>query len=187
MPDYMLMKNLRRHHEETYYHSLRVSHLAFQLACHAGTDLGTRLAAVRAGLLHDIGKLHVPESILAKPGRLSADEYDRVKGHVNSGAVMLKELGCDSLIVDAVLGHHEREDGSGYPAGTRRNGVLAQIVAVCDVYDAMSEPRDYKPSMGNKKVLDRMLRGELGALRMDFVELLYGVVCEPIASKRKYR
>jgi putative nucleotidyltransferase with HDIG domain len=181
----MLMDKLRKHHAETYYHSLRVSQLCFQVASYAGMEYEVCLMAVRAGLLHDIGKLFVPSQILSKNGRLTKGEYEKVKSHVIDGVAELKGYQYKPTIIEAVLGHHEREDGSGYPNSIANISELARVVAVCDVFDAMTETRVYKSAQDKNIVLDKMIKGELGAFQMKFVGILKQVVSSnPIAQHR---
>ncbi len=170
------MDRLRKHHGGTFNHSLRVSQLCFQVASKAGMPVDTCTSAMRAGLLHDIGKLFIPASILSKPEALTPAEYDQVKQHVSQGAYLLKKMSYDAHIVDAVLNHHEREDGSGYPGGIKVVSPFARLVAVCDVFDAMTEDREYKSALEKDYVLGLMMEGCVGALFMPYVHILYEVV-----------
>ena len=99
-----------------------------------------------AGLLHDAGKLLVPPRILNKPGRLTDEEFDIAKMHAESGYEILKGEGIDERIKQAALDHHERFDGSGYPAGKAGNEIdmISGIVGIADVYDAMTSNRIYR-------------------------------------------
>lgn len=172
----MILEKLRRHHSETYYHSLRVSQLCFQVAHYSGMELNICLNALRAGLLHDVGKIQVPNNILSKQGRLTEEEYVFVQKHVEFGICMLKQHGCDQEILDAVERHHEREDGQGYPYRIKPNDSLSKIVAVCDVFDAMTERRSYKESLPKAYVLEQMEIGKLGAFQQNYVEALRYIV-----------
>ncbi|MDE7300067.1 MAG: HD-GYP domain-containing protein [Lachnospiraceae bacterium] len=98
------------------------------------------------GLLHDAGKLLVPPRILNKPGKLTDEEYDIAKMHAESGYELLKNANIDERIKQAVLDHHERYDGSGYPAGKSGSEIdmFSTIVAIADVYDAMTSRRIYR-------------------------------------------
>jgi HD-GYP domain-containing protein (c-di-GMP phosphodiesterase class II) len=88
MLDYMILDKLRNHHAESYYHSLRVSQLCFQVANNVGMDLNQCISAVRAGLLHVVGKLRIPAHILSKSGPLSHSENEFVQKHVELGVVV---------------------------------------------------------------------------------------------------
>lgn len=176
MLDYMILVKLRNHHADSYYHSLRVSLLCFQVANNVGMDLNQCLTAVRAGMLHDVGKLRIPAHILSKSGPLSHSEYEFIQKHVEFGIRMLKKLGYRQDILDAVEGHHEREDGRGYPKRVIPKDRLTKIIAVCDVFDAMTEQRSYKESMPKEYVLEQMEMGKLGAFQHEFVEALRYIV-----------
>lgn len=124
----------------------------------------------QACLLHDIGKSGIPESILLKPGKLTREEFDEVKKHTVLGAETLREAfpqlpkgSIFQMAVDIALSHHERWDGKGYPNGLKGDEIplSAQIVAICDVYDAMRNVRPYKPALShNESMLE--LRRECG-------------------------
>ncbi len=109
-----------------------------------------RLFRLGMGLiLHDIGKLAVPESILHKPGRLSEEEYEIVKGHPKAGAKLVRDTGVwDPLVQASVLRHHERWDGSGYPDGKSGTEIheMARIAAVADTFDAITSERVFAPA-----------------------------------------
>ncbi len=128
-------------------HTRRVALRAVQI----GDELGLAPERLRdlalGGLLHDIGKLSVPDEILKKPGALTEDEFAEVKRHVVSGVALLHELGGFSAMVHQLVGnHHERLDGSGYPDGARAWALSldVRILAVCDVYDALISTRVYR-------------------------------------------
>lgn len=111
-----------------------------------------------AGLLHDIGKLLTPEEILTKPGKLTSDEYNIMKNHVNLGYEQLKEQDLDIRIKEACLLHHENCDGSGYPFHLTGNKIppVAKIISIADVYDAMTAARVYRGSICPFRVIDVM-------------------------------
>lgn len=102
-----------------------------------------------AGLLHDIGKIGVPEHILLKPGRLSAEEYETIKSHPLRGSEILQPLPDLVPIIEAVRGHHERYDGTGYPDCLVGEDIplYARILCVCDAWDAMTTDRPYRKGM----------------------------------------
>jgi putative nucleotidyltransferase with HDIG domain len=100
--------------------------------------------------LHDIGKINVPEEILNKPGRLTNEEYDIIKKHPTDGAEMLKDTNYTELM-PIIEQHHERLNGSGYPHGLKGDEIVieAQIIAVADTFDAMTEDRAYRRALAN--------------------------------------
>jgi putative nucleotidyltransferase with HDIG domain len=146
-------------------HTRRVAALAVEI----GEQLGlspTRLRSLAiGGLLHDIGKLSVPASILQKPGPLDDDEYAAIKVHPERGRELLSELGgFDESVKRLVLDHHERLDGTGYPRGIRGSDLdlPTRILAVCDVYDALVSTRVYRPAWTRDQALE-LLRSEADA------------------------
>jgi len=124
----------------------------------------------QACLLHDIGKSSIPESILLKPGKLTREEFDEVKKHTTNGSETLMQAvpqlpksNMVQMAMDIVLSHHERWDGKGYPNGLKGDEIplSAQIVAICDVYDALRSVRPYKPALTHE-VSMMELRRECG-------------------------
>jgi putative nucleotidyltransferase with HDIG domain len=114
-----------------------------------------------AGLLHDIGKTRIDKKILNKPGRLSANEYELMKQHAETGAELVGKMeGVSPQIVDAVLGHHIKFNRKGYPewAKDRLFGVMTDIIAVADCYDAMTTLRTYNAPMPPKVAIDAILK-----------------------------
>jgi len=135
------------------------------LACAIGSELGcseTEVSVLRIGAcLHDIGKLHIPLEVLTSPAPLSPLEYDVLKQHAHAGRAVVGCVGFDRGVDDAVLQHHERLDGSGYPDGLRGTAIAfeARIVAVADVVEAMSSPRPYRAALGVPAALREIERG----------------------------
>ncbi len=128
----------------TQRHSERVADLAAQLAAIAGWD-HNRIAQLRdAALVHDVGKIGIPDQILLKPGKLTASEYEQVKAHAALGAQMLLDL-LNPEQVDWIRHHHERYDGNGYPDRIAGTGIAegARLLAVADAWDAMTVARPY--------------------------------------------
>ncbi|HEY5501970.1 MAG TPA: HD domain-containing phosphohydrolase [Candidatus Anoxymicrobiaceae bacterium] len=114
-----------------------------------------------AGTLHDIGKIAVPAEILTKPSKLLEMEFGLVKTHPQVGYQILKGIEFPWPVAEAVLQHHERLDGSGYPRGLSANEIIseARILAVADVVEAMASHRPYRPAFGIDMALDEILRG----------------------------
>jgi putative nucleotidyltransferase with HDIG domain len=158
-----LMVSLAEKDEYTEEHTRRVALRAVQV----GEELGlspSRLRELATGaIVHDIGKLAVPDAILKKPDKLSADEFDVVKRHSEKGYRTLKELGFRQSVRRLVLDHHERLDGSGYPRGLSGPSITldARILAVCDVYDALISTRVYRHAFTHDQAI-RVLRDEAG-------------------------
>lgn len=140
-----IVKQVEQKDRYTFMHSNRVAEYAVKIAKRLGvnTDLLNRLT--ESAYLHDIGKVHIPEEILNKPGKLTKQEFDIIKKHPEDGAKMLEDTIYESLI-SIILQHHERLDGSGYPHGLKDEEILleAKIIAVSDTFDAMTEDRAYR-------------------------------------------
>lgn len=116
-----------------------------------------------AGLLHDIGKIGIEESVLNKPGRLTPEEYEKVKSHVELSIGIIRHLPSLDYVIPAVIGHHERYDGKGYPRGIKGEEIplMARILCVADSFDAMVTVRSYKPGIEVEDAL-RNLEEESG-------------------------
>jgi putative nucleotidyltransferase with HDIG domain len=134
-----------------------------QLSVEVGRLLGLSDADVsdlrRAATLHDAGKVGVPDAILNKPGRLDDDEFEVIKTHPTVGAQILRSWGVDEKIVAIVAQHHERVDGSGYPAGMRGHeiSIEARIIHATDAYMAMTENRPYRRALPADVALAELL------------------------------
>lgn len=115
-----------------------------------------------AGLLHDLGKVFIPVEILVKPGQLTQDELNAVKNHPRTGYEVLKNIAFPWPIADVVLQHHERMDGSGYPAGLKGDDIRieARIIGVADVVEAMVHPRSYRPALDLDNALREIAKGK---------------------------
>jgi len=142
-------------------HEKRVAQIAIAIGKEFDFD-AQRLEGLRvAGYLHDVGKITIPSEILAKPGKLSAIEYQLIKGHAQASYDILKDVEFPWPVAQVVLQHHERMDGSGYPQGLKGQTILleARIMAVADTVEAMSSHRPYRPGLGIDKALAEIERG----------------------------
>ena len=141
-------------------HSQRVALLTAQLAEAAGLDEDQVDRARIAGLVHDIGKIGVPESVLLKQGRLTDAEFDWIRRHPEIGARILRDIPQMEDVLGGVLHHHERWDGSGYPNGISSEEIplVARMIALADTFDAMSSTRTYRPAMTHEDVLEEIRR-----------------------------
>ncbi|MBU2098281.1 MAG: HD-GYP domain-containing protein, partial [Gammaproteobacteria bacterium] len=139
-------------------HSRRVGELSAAIASELGYDKDSQEGLRIAGLLHDIGKVGVPGEILTKPTRLTDGEFHLVKEHVDFGYQTLKDIDFPWPVADIVHQHHERMNGSGYPAGLRGDDIMmqARIVAVADVIESMASHRPYRPSRGIYMALEEI-------------------------------
>jgi len=139
-------------------HQRRVTKLACALAEKLNLTEDEIEGVRMAGDLHDIGKIYVPAEILSKPTKLSAAEYDIIKTHPRVGYDILRTVDFPWPIADIVLQHHERMDGSGYPAGLKGKDILleARILAVADVIEAMASHRPYRPALSIEAAVDEI-------------------------------
>lgn len=136
-----------------------------------------------ASMMHDIGKIAIPDSILNKPGRLTAEEYETMKTHSLKGAEMIERMPnvsenpVFSYAYDICRHHHERWDGSGYPDHLKgeENSIWAQIVALADVYDALVSKRCYKQPFEKKKAVEMICNGECGMFNPSLIEAFLAI------------
>jgi len=159
-----LTQRLHAKDESTEEHTRRVALRAVQVGEELGLAPGRLRALAIGGLLHDIGKLSVPERILKKPGALDDEEFAVVKRHPEWGLKLLRELGgFTSAVHELVHDHHERLDGKGYPRGLECSDLSldTRILTVCDVYDALVSPRVYRPAWSHEAAIG-LLRDETG-------------------------
>jgi putative two-component system response regulator len=146
-------------------HCQRLAVLAVGLGTRLGLSAGELAALERGGVLHDIGKIAIPDAILLKPSRLTPAEFERMKEHAAIGDHLCSELRLLRDVRPIVRHHHERLDGSGYPDALKggRVPLLAQIMSVVDVYDALTTARPYKvaqtPELAFEELLDEARRG----------------------------
>lgn len=150
-PNAMLwLTHMKQRDEYTSNHCMNVCILAVTFGCALGLEKKQLHSLGMGALLHDLGKMKIPLEILNKPGRLTTEEYELIKTHSREGYEMLKSKGgVSNEILEIVLSHHERIDGSGYPAGKPGElvSLLSQITSVVDVYDAITSNRCYHDGM----------------------------------------
>ncbi|WP_407268791.1 HD-GYP domain-containing protein [Radiobacillus sp. PE A8.2] len=148
----------------TLHHSENVAKYALQIAVRL--KLSKELCnIIRIGsLLHDIGKIGIPENILTKPDKLTTEEYDKVKTHPEIGYEIIKHVATfkGNGVLDIVLYHHEKYDGTGYPRGLKGNSIplVARIVAIADSFDAMTSHRIYRSNLDVKYGLDEIRKNK---------------------------
>ncbi|TCV88989.1 HD-GYP domain-containing protein [Sulfurirhabdus autotrophica] len=153
------LARLKTKDDYTYLHSVAVCALMIALGKHMGIEGDTLKSLGMAGLLHDVGKMAIPDDVLNKPGRLTDQEFDVVKTHPVRGWEVLKaSYGVDEIALEVCLHHHEKVDGSGYPDKLSGNDLLlfARMGAVCDVYDAITSNRCYKAGWAPAEALRKM-------------------------------
>ena len=142
-------------------HSDEVTRAALEIAEEVGMSEDSKRVLRMAGLLHDVGKIGVPDPILRKPGHLTADEYEIVKQHATLGVGIIQGLPHNDDVRSAVGSHHERWDGLGYPRGAsgRDIPVLGRVLAIADAYSAMTSDRPYRQALSHEEAIEELRAG----------------------------
>jgi len=179
-----LVVALEKRDSYTAGHQLRVSHLAYAIAKDMGLD-EDQLEGVRlAGMLHDIGKIYIPDAILNKLGRLTDEEFDIIKKHPGFAYDILKVIEFPWPLAQAVFQHHERMNGSGYPRGLAGEDILmeAKILAVADVVEAMASKRPYRPALGIDVALE-----EISGKRGKLYDMEVADTCRKLFTEKRFK
>jgi HD-GYP domain-containing protein (c-di-GMP phosphodiesterase class II) len=159
-------------------HQQRVAELARLVGENIGLadDLVERLYL--NGLLHDIGKISIPTSILTKPGELAEEEWALIRAHTKRGYNILKDANLPWPVADVALQHHERLDGSGYPNGITGDKLSLEvsILAVCDVVEAMSSHRPYRPARTTTDILKELKDGRGTKYNVSVVDVMLPMI-----------
>jgi len=158
---FSIARTIEARDEGTGEHCDRLSRMASRLGRRLELEPDQIVALKRGGYLHDIGKIGIPDAVLLKPGRLSAEEWPVMRRHVEIGVEICQPLRTLRNVLPIIRHHHERGDGSGYPDGLRGPEIplLARVFQVCDVYDALTSDRSYRPALPVPEALD-ILRKE---------------------------
>ena len=173
-----MLRALQQRDEESARHAAAVATYASDIARKAGLDEGACRSAHAAGLLHDLGRLSLSDVALRADGDLTEREWLAIQHHPEAGAEMLRHVGIDDEVAEAVAAHHERVDGRGYPRGLRGEAIplLARIVSVAEVYDTLTAETTYRPQMSSFQALTELRR--VGGTQLDgeLVEALAAVL-----------
>jgi diguanylate cyclase (GGDEF)-like protein/putative nucleotidyltransferase with HDIG domain len=159
-------------------HIQRVKEVAVRIGLKLGLE-GDDLRALETGaLLHDIGKLAIPEQILSKAGRLTDEEFEKIKAHPDMGAKILQPVPFPFPVMPIVRHHHERWDGKGYPSGLQGNAIPlgARILAVADVYDALTSDRSYRRGWSMEKTMEHIKANSGTHFDPDVVDAFFEIV-----------
>ena len=169
----------------THRHSDEVTEYALAIAAALGLSDETQRIVRVAGLLHDVGKIGVPGSILRKPGRLTSDDYEIMKQHTLLGELIIQEVPNLKEIRAAVVSHHERWDGSGYPRGLAGEAIplLGRIMSVADAYSAMISDRPYRSGLTTDVAVAELRAGAGTQFDPTLVELFVEAVSRQHASR----
>jgi len=143
-------------------HSQRVANYSVELAKRLGKTAEEQSDIYYAGLLHDVGKIRVPEEVINKPGKLTDEEFEQIKIHPVTGYHILKDIFEDKKIAIGAKFHHERYDGTGYPNGLMGENIpeIARIIGVADAYDAMASNRSYRSALSQEVVRSEIVKGK---------------------------
>lgn len=161
-------------------HSLRVANYSRELARRMGKSKRDQERIYRAALLHDIGKIRIPDEILSKPGKLTDEEYAYIKLHPVSGYHILKSFSRDQTMATAAKYHHERYDGKGYPGGLAGKNIPehARIIGVADAYDAMASNRSYRRALPQNVIRSELVAGRGTQFDPKIVEIMIQIMDE---------
>jgi putative nucleotidyltransferase with HDIG domain len=162
----------------TFRHSQNVAYYATELAKAAGMTPDVVEIVREAGLLHDIGKISITEDILNKTGKLSSDEYEIMKGHVESAVNIIHHLPSLDYVIPAVYSHHERYDGHGYPRRLAGDNIpiTGRILCIADSFDAITSNRTYKEAISVPEALDMMRAESAGQFDPRLVDIFIDLV-----------
>lgn len=180
------INDLKSFDEYTYHHSLSVAVLSIAIGRQMGFSTNQLNKLGMAAMMHDIGKTAVPQELIKKPGRLDKREYGLVQEHAKAGTgyLMGSSVG-DEKLWRAVLGHHEKMDGTGYPLGLKGNVIpmWSRIISVADVYDALTSARPYRMPMQPADALEYVMGGIGSSFDYDAVQaLMVKVDLYPVGS-----
>ena len=156
-----LAKTIDAKDKYTNGHSFRVSEYAVKLAGKLGWSDEELHGLERESLLHDIGKIGIPDAVLNKPGRLTDEEFEIIKGHTTIGQTILSNIEGMKSAADAAAYHHERYDGTGYPEGLKGEEipVHARIISIADAFDAMRSDRVYRKGLDDDTTRRELTNG----------------------------
>ncbi|MEW9697785.1 HD-GYP domain-containing protein [Paenibacillus sp. SI8] len=171
---FQLFEAVRAKDDYTHEHNIGVGVLSTLIGKWMNLSAKELTTLSLAATLHDVGKVKIPLEILNKPGKLTKEEYEEMKRHSLYGYQMLKDtVGVGSRVAAVALQHHEREDGRGYPYGLKSDKIdlYSKIVAVADIFHAMSSKRPYHEPMPFYEIIGQMRNGTFGELEPEIVSL----------------
>lgn len=170
-------------------HSQRVAKYAAEIAGRMGKDRDYQEKIYHAGLLHDIGKIHIPDAIINKPTRLTDEEFAYIKLHPVSGFYILRDIQGNDMIAQGAKWHHERIDGNGYPNGLVGKDIpeVARIIGVADAYDAMTSNRSYRQVMPQEKVRAEIAKGRGSQFDVEIADVMLQMMDEDTEYEMKHQ
>jgi diguanylate cyclase (GGDEF)-like protein/putative nucleotidyltransferase with HDIG domain len=184
---YALVSTVEAKDPYTYGHSRKVNTYAVALAEAVGLSPEDVSRVSTAALLHDIGKIGIPDRVLNKKSKLTKEDWEAIRSHPKLGATIVGNVPNLAPCVSTILHHHERWDGSGYPEGLKGEqiSVEARILAIADAFEAMSAARPYRSALCNEKVIRELRRGAGSQFDPELVEVFMGVVEAGLPDKVK--
>jgi diguanylate cyclase (GGDEF)-like protein/putative nucleotidyltransferase with HDIG domain len=184
---YALVSTVEAKDPYTYGHSKKVNTYAVALAEAIGLSPEEVSRVSTAALLHDIGKIGVPDKVLNKKGKLNKEDWEAIKSHPRLGATIVGNIPNLAACVSTILHHHERWDGSGYPEGLKGEqiSVEARILAIADAYEAMSAARPYRRALCGEKVLSELRRGAGCQFDPELVQVFIGIIESGLPEEAK--
>ncbi|WP_034446775.1 HD-GYP domain-containing protein [Butyrivibrio sp. AE2032] len=161
-------------------HSRRVAEYSKEIAKRYGYDEKNQDNIYMMGLLHDVGKIGVPDEVINKPGRLTDEEFAAIKKHPAIGAKILENIKGMPALASGARWHHERFDGRGYPEGIKGKEIpeQARIIAVADAYDAMTSNRSYRGALSQEKVREQIENGKESQFDPVFADIMIAMIDE---------
>ena len=168
-------------------HSTRVAEYSREIARRYGYTTKQQEEIYMMGLLHDVGKIGIPDAVINKPGELTPEEYETIKAHTRVGARILRKIEEMPKLVEGARWHHERYDGKGYPDGLTGESIPeeARIIAVADAYDAMSSHRSYRDILPQEKVRSEIERGRGDQFDPAFADIMLAMIDEDPEYKNR--
>ena len=168
-------------------HSTRVAKYAREIGRRYGYTTKQQEEIYMMSLLHDVGKIGIPDSVINKPGTLTPEEYEVIKTHSRVGARILRKIEEMPKLVEGARWHHERYDGKGYPDGLAGESIPeeARIIAVADAYDAMSSRRSYRDILPQEKVRSEIENGKGSQFDPAFAEIMLAMIDEDPEYKNR--
>jgi len=166
-------------------HCRRMAHLGVALGTAMGLDEESLVALHHGGYLHDIGKVGIPDAILLKPGTLTAEEWSTMRTHTTRGVEICRHMKSLDKVLPIIRSHHERFDGSGYPDGLKGNQIplLARVMQVVDIYDALTNPRPYRQECSEEKALEILADETARGWRDPEIVGVFRNLCEAVLSQ----